>query len=224
VARPIPDPPPVTTALKPASSLTAPFQQGGFHPARSATSAATVIGVTASDERTPITGERLRMLRSLGYGELMHDSHVPFLSHLIGTRRLLVEWECRPALCDAGLFHSVYGTEYFEPEVAASRDDVRAIIGPDAERVAWLWCNIKRDTLDPRTRSVQLRHDDSVVVLDGSEVADIATLWAADTVEQIGRMADDERAFARGLSQVLPHASERARRALAELGLRRESS
>src|SRR4051795_9590961 len=91
-----------------------------------------------------VTGARLDLLRSLGFGELQHDSHVPFLSHLIGTRRLLVSWGCRPALCEAGLFHSVYGTEYFEPEQQPTRDDVVAIIGTEAERVAWLWCNILR--------------------------------------------------------------------------------
>lgn len=62
------------------------------------------------------TGERLALLRRLGFGELTHDSHVPFLSHLAGTRRLLAEWGERPELCDAGLFHSAYGTEYFQPD------------------------------------------------------------------------------------------------------------
>ena len=34
--------------------------------------------------------------------------------HLLATRRLLVEWEARPALWHAGLFHSVYSTKYYE--------------------------------------------------------------------------------------------------------------
>ena len=64
----------------------------------------------AHDVPSP-TGPRLDLLKQLGFGELTHDSHVPFLSHLLGTRRLLVEWGERPAVCDAGLFHSAYGTE-----------------------------------------------------------------------------------------------------------------
>ncbi len=134
----------------------------------------------------PVTGARLTLLRALGFGTLEHDSHVPFLSHLIGTRRLLMEWDERPALCDAGLFHSVYGTEFFVPDRIAERDDVVALIGVEAERVAWLWCAIKRNTIDVEHATVQLRHGDVTEQLTPEEVRDLATLWAADTVEQIG--------------------------------------
>jgi hypothetical protein len=164
-----------------------------------------------------LIGARLDMLRALGFADLEHDSHVPFLSHLIGTRRLLASWDERPALCDAGLFHSVYGTEYFEPERSPERADVVAIIGAEAERIAWLWCAIRRDTIDVERCSVQLRHDNRNESLTSSEVVDLATLWAADTVEQIKRMEPGERLFARGLNAVLGSASPPARRAVAAL-------
>ncbi len=165
----------------------------------------------------PITGPRLDMLRALGFADLQHDSHVPFLSHLVGTRRLLASWGERQALCDAGLFHSVYGTEYFEPDRSPERDEVVAVIGEDAERIAWLWCAIRRTTIDPGRRTVQLRHEASLEPLKSSEVVDLATLWAADTVEQVGRMASDERSFADGLDGVLAMASPAAQRAIGEL-------
>src|SRR5579885_269454 len=118
--------------------------------------------VAPTSTPAPVTGARLELLRSLGFGELQHDSHVPFLSHLIGTRRLLASWGARPALCDAGLFHSVYGTEYFEPDRTADRESVTAIIGAEAERIAWLWCNIERATLDPVAATARLRTDGRV--------------------------------------------------------------
>lgn len=158
-------------------------------------------------------GERLEFLRALGFGEIEHDSHVPFLSHLIGTRRLLHTWGSRPALCDAGLFHSVYGTEYFEPAQTPERDAVIAIVGSEAERIAWLWCKIRRDTLDPACTTVELREAGATEVLTSTEVGDLATLWAADTVEQIERMGADERSFARGLRSMLAVASVPAQRA-----------
>src|SRR6266550_7337642 len=34
---------------------------------------------------------------------------------LLGTRQLLMDWGARAAFCDAGLFHSVYGTEHYPP-------------------------------------------------------------------------------------------------------------
>src|SRR5262249_40137618 len=102
-----------------------------------------------ADSPAPPTGARLDLLKSLGFAELEHDSPVPFLSHLVGPRRLLTTWGASPALCDAGLFHSVYGTEYFVPDRTPERDDVVAVIGPEAERIAWLWCTCERATLDP---------------------------------------------------------------------------
>jgi hypothetical protein len=167
-----------------------------------------------TDAVAPPTGARLALLRRLGFGELQHDSHVPFLSHLLGTRRLLVEWGERSALCDAGLFHSAYGTEYFEPEQAASSDDVRAVIGDEAEEIARTWCTIRRDTIDVADPPTAVdRHTGDAVVLGPQLAADIATLWAADTVEQIARMTPDERRFARSLTHVLHLASAPAREA-----------
>lgn len=158
------------------------------------------------------TGARLELLRRLGFGELEHDSHVPFLSHLLGTRRLLVAWGERPAMGDAGLFHSVYGTEYFQPDQPAERTEVRDLIGADAEEVAWTWCTIRRDTIDlagPIT--VVDRHTGGTRTMSDELTADVATLWAADTVEQIARMTTQERAFSHGLARVLHLARPAAR-------------
>jgi hypothetical protein len=168
--------------------------------------------MTTEDVARP-TGARLALLSRLGFGELTHDSHVPFLSHLLGTRRLLVEWDERPALCDAGLFHSAYGTEYFQPTTSASRVEVRGLIGDEAEEIAWTWCTIRRDTIDPTGRTVIDRNTDAAMPMSDQLMADIATLWTADTVEQITRMSVDERSFAHGLERVLHLAGPEAQAA-----------
>ena len=163
-----------------------------------------------------VRGQRLDLLCALGFDRLQHDSHVPFLSHLLGTRRILTEWGCHAALCDAGLFHSAYGTEYFPTDrtpTPETRAAVREVIGRDAERLAWLWCTIRRDRLDPDGPSALDRHDGSLVELTGEELVDLATLWAADTVEQLARMDPDERGFATGLHSVLAFAPAPARTA-----------
>ena len=172
-----------------------------------------------TDERAaPPTGARLDLLRRLGFDTLEHDSHVPFLSHLLGTRRLLVEWGERPALCDAGLFHSAYGTEYFPHTTAVDRAEVQTVIGTEAEQVVWWWCNVRRDTFSTSSESgatatVVDRTSGDLVTLDARGVTDLATLWAADTVEQLARMAPDERDFARNLHTVLWCASPAAQAA-----------
>ncbi|HWJ63161.1 MAG TPA: hypothetical protein VNS19_14420 [Acidimicrobiales bacterium] len=166
-------------------------------------------------ELQPPTGERLALLKQLGFGELEHDSHVPFLAHLVGTRRVLAEWGERPAVCDAGLFHSAYGTEYFPVEQAVDRAAVQAVIGTEAEEIAHAWCTIRRDTIelgDPAT--VVDRTTEERIALAPQLLADVATLWAADTVEQIARMTPDERGFATSLDRVLHLASPAAQDAV----------
>lgn len=170
-------------------------------------------------ELQPPTGARLDLLKRLGFGELEHDSHVPFLSHLVGTRRVLVEWGERPAVCDAGLFHSAYGTEYFPVDEPVDRSEVQAVIGPEAEEIAHAWCTIRRDTIEVGTgaepATVIDRTTDERIEIGRQLLADIAVLWAADTVEQIARMTPDERAFASNLDRVLPLTSPAAQDAVA---------
>jgi hypothetical protein len=141
---------------------------------------------------------------------------VPFISHLVGVARVLKGWGARPALCDAGLFHSVYGTEYFPLESEAERDDVIAVIGPEAERVAWLWCTIRRDTLDAGARTVEGR-DGDVITLTEQELADIAELWSADTVEQIGRLTPEEQVFAASLPRAQASATPAAQASVLQM-------
>lgn len=157
------------------------------------------------------------MLRRLGFDELAHDSHVPFLSHLLGTRRVLVSWGAPAYLCDAGLFHSVYGTEYFPTGSDVTRDEVRAVIGTQAERLVWLWCTIRRESIEPSSATAVDRRSGGTVQMESDEVSAVATLWAADTVEQLDRMEPEERGFAKGLLEVLQLASPPARFAAGRL-------
>jgi hypothetical protein len=92
--------------------------------------------------------DRLRFLRKANTEGMPHGDRA-LLEHLQGTRQLLVEWEARPALCDAGLFHSVYGTEYYELKAVplSMRDEVQQLIGEEAESLAWLFCMIRRESL-----------------------------------------------------------------------------
>ena len=84
----------------------------------------------------PATGDsRLAFLLSEGIDAVRHNSHEDLLPHLMGTSALLAGWGARQAVVDAGLFHSVYGTEYFRTEsVDASRRDAVRTTSNDSTR------------------------------------------------------------------------------------------
>ncbi|HKS27639.1 MAG TPA: hypothetical protein VJS44_07460 [Pyrinomonadaceae bacterium] len=83
---------------------------------------------------------RLNFLRACGAGTLRHSGGT-LIAHLLGTRTLLQAWQARPALYEAGLFHSVYGTESFGDGVVALelRPAVREVIGEEAEELVFLF-------------------------------------------------------------------------------------
>ena len=135
---------------------------------------------------------RLRFLRKAT--EQMPHSEVGLFDHLLGTRQLLVEWEARPALCDAGLFHSVYSTDHYELTAIplSMRDAVRQLIGDEAESLVWLFCMMRRETLyqnldKERDFSVQHRLTGESIPLTEGQFHDLITLSFANCLEPFPR-------------------------------------
>ena len=63
--------------------------------------------------------------------------------HLLGVYKLLEKRGCAQEVCDAGLFHSIYGTEIYEHKTLTSRDIVRSFIGDEAENLAHIFCELR---------------------------------------------------------------------------------
>jgi hypothetical protein len=53
---------------------------------------------------------KLLALKDLGVGEFAHLNGT-LEHHLLGTCKLLMEWNNPEYVCDAGLYHAVYGTQ-----------------------------------------------------------------------------------------------------------------
>ena len=102
-------------------------------------------------------------LASIGTADTPHGSRVDatgkpagsFFDHLTGAEDQLREWGCTEAVCMAGLFHSVYGTEGFQGFTLplSDRPKVREVIGERAERIAFYNCVMDRHSLDTLARA-----------------------------------------------------------------------
>jgi hypothetical protein len=153
---------------------------------------------------------KVRFLEQAGAGATAHSKRT-LLEHLLGVRDALAEWKARTALVDAGLFHSAYGTEFYRPTMfqGTERARVRAVIGAEAEQLAYLWSRVRRASLarnleresgfsvlarpSAREGSCGDGGDDVEIAIDARELADLATLWAADTLEQVDRLGGRTR-------------------------------
>lgn len=169
----------------------------------------------------PDRERKLRFLSEAGADRVEHSDE-RLLDHLTATGDLLASWGARPALCDAALFHSVYGTEFFSDEILGPerRSEVRALIGDEAELLAWFWHAVHRESLaDNLGREDDLRielRDGGTEHLSRRQFEDLVNLMIADAVEQMPRRevenADhQQRWLSPFLATAMPEAATAAR-------------
>jgi hypothetical protein len=70
-----------------------------------------------------------------------------FLNHLINTFNLLKKWKQHEDLCFAGMFHNIYGNKYFNANLNVSRNDIKNLIGENAEELVFKFTNIGRENI-----------------------------------------------------------------------------
>jgi hypothetical protein len=166
-------------------------------------------------------------LESVGADQVEHSDE-RLLDHLLATRALLADWGARTELCDAALFHSVYGTQFLQDGLLGSdrRDEVRTLIGAGAEELAWLWHAVRRESLARNLEgsadlSIECR-DGATVALSRSQFDDLVSLMLADAVEQLPRRGPEglerqRRWLTPFLDTAMPPAAHAARDLFARL-------
>lgn len=113
------------------------------------------------------------------------------LSHLQGTYRVLKQWDVPEDLMWAGLFHAIYLTDFFKcnKPTAENRARVRAVIGEDAEHLAYQYCVMNRLEFIQQVPSETLGFVDTytgeVVLLSADRDRMLAELIWANGVEQL---------------------------------------
>ena len=125
----------------------------------------------------------------------IEHSEKTYLAHGIGVYNDLKSWGCESQVCDAGLFHSIYGTELFQKFALTieRRGEVRALIGERAERLAYLNCAMDRPVFDETVFQTDGPHRfrDRLTAeecdLSPEEFQDLCTIQVCDWLEQVER-------------------------------------
>ena len=100
---------------------------------------------------------KIDFLKQLGSDKFKHRNQ-SLLEHLIGVRDILKKWGAQEYVQDGGLFHSVYGTIYFKPQLTTDRDAVRDLIGEKAEELAYWFCFLD----EPRTQRIYILENEQL--------------------------------------------------------------
>jgi len=70
-----------------------------------------------------------------------------FLNHLINTFNLLKKWKQHEDLCFAGMFHNIYGNNILNANLNVNREDIKKLIGNNAEEIVFNFTNIEREKI-----------------------------------------------------------------------------
>lgn len=149
------------------------------------------IGFWLRDRAGDPSQELIEHLKQLN-AHFCHHSGCSFLSHLIGTYKLLRDWKAPEAVCLAGLYHSIYGTQTFRESLAqiSQRDEIELIIGNKAEKLAYyfclrdekhFWSNLNRTA----NFSLKDRFRNQEIPLTEQEFRNLLEICLADHLEQM---------------------------------------
>lgn len=132
----------------------------------------------------------IALLEALGAHVTSHSRRT-LMAHLQGTHDLLEAWGNPPAICVAGLFHSIYGTYAFEKQSADlnMRARIRDVIGPEAELLVYFFCVTDRRCFYEHLGEshFQLRDiaHDCDLTLDRDSLAALIEIEVANMVDQL---------------------------------------
>ncbi len=139
-------------------------------------------------------------LVNLGIEQVAHTQK-NYLAHLISVHKLMQSAGCDDELCNAGLFHSIYGTEKFQgfKLPLTCRSELVEMIGERAERLAYWNCLMDRSSLDellgkdellgPFEEPYRLRNRETgeTMLLTRREFDDLCAVNLFDWLEQAPR-------------------------------------
>lgn len=142
----------------------------------------------------PLYRQMTDFLLGLGIEEMSHTGKT-YLGHLLAVHRLMQQQGCDVEVCRAAMFHSIYGTEEFQrfQLPLERRDEVRAVIGERAERLAYLNCAMDRTSFDAALARreppypMRDRFTDRETLLDARDFNDLCCVHLYDWLEQVPR-------------------------------------
>ncbi len=162
----------------------------------------------------------LELLHACGAEQTGHSGRT-LLEHLVGTADRLRAWGRPDVECHAGLFHSIYGTQSFRiASVPMSRRaEVAALIGSEAEHLAYLFCVCRRREFRGEATGIVREHATGAEhAVSALQIAQLLEIEVANLLDQMpprdAANAENERYMQELTAQIRGKVSERARAAL----------
>ncbi|OJW52176.1 MAG: hypothetical protein BGO67_10235 [Alphaproteobacteria bacterium 41-28] len=155
-------------------------------------------------------------LKKCSAQEIKHSKGRSLLDHLIGTYTLLASWHLPKYVCRAGLFHSIYGNEFFTLSLLniAKRSLLIDLIGKKAELLVYHF------NICDRAKTIQNINKFNFIVLSNNQeyavskkhLIDLLYLIFANEVEQAPEphmlTKEDELSLEQAYKALQPHMNQ----------------
>jgi len=70
-----------------------------------------------------------------------------FFQHLVGTYNILKKWKQPEEVCLAGLFHNIYGNNFFKSGISIQRKEIINLIGKESENLVFEFTHLNREEI-----------------------------------------------------------------------------
>lgn len=165
-----------------------------------------------------------KYLLKIGADQVAH-THGNFLSHLRGVSEYLEKMKRPYHVLVAGLFHSIYGTESFQGFALPldKRDEVRRMIGEEAETLVYAYCNMSYESFDKSVFEnephLMDRNTKKPILVTREQFIELEWMMMADALEVDARLPDSEKWHERVpfWNMVAEHLGEKAKESLEEV-------
>ncbi|MEN5378521.1 DUF6817 domain-containing protein [Sphingobacterium kitahiroshimense] len=133
--------------------------------------------------------------------------------HLEGTYNILKEWGNNEAICLAGLFHSIYGTNTFKNQSIelSKRCEVRKVIGDKAEDLAFLFCTTNRKfikALEKRPFYLKSIVSEEIIEVNEEKLKALIEIEAANLLEQFPHLIFQKKRIIRKIKKMITDAEQ----------------
>lgn len=139
---------------------------------------------------TDTDADLINVLRAHGAARTAH-LRTTLMVHLQGTHAWLRAWGADDAVCRAGLFHAVRGTQHFDGSLDFSDAELERLIGADALSIVRTYVDADRAVLWPQFGQPLLRyrcrHDGSERWLSAEETRAYCLLTLANELDILAR-------------------------------------
>jgi aspartyl/asparaginyl beta-hydroxylase (cupin superfamily) len=139
----------------------------------------------------------LSLLERRGAARLSHGPGRTLIDHLHGTMKILAHWRQSEDVIAAGLLHSIYSTDIYREQLvsASDRREIRHVAGESAERLAWLFGSILRNSFFDavhsahgnisKTFNIAGHRQPSVLRISPEDAGKLLVIYMANTAEQV---------------------------------------